>query len=477
MELRISDYYRPNARQGVFHQDPAKYRLYGGAAGGGKSLGLLWEAIVHCLEFAGSNVLLLRREFTRLNSGLIDHFLKYVPKAIYTRFNASEHVVHFANGSKLQFGHCQHEKDVRNYQGAEYLFIGFDELTEFTYPMWDFLKTRNRCPIKGTFPCMAGATNPGGVGHAWVKALWIEKHAPSGVESLVYDPSQYSFTPAKLWDNPVYANDQNYIASLQSVAPELRAAMLEGSWELFAGQYFDLFDPAEHCLEIADAEKIIQPWWTRWISIDWGFKHHTAVHWHATGNVNNQEIVVTYRELVVNELSENMLGLQIAEHNRGDRVRSVFLSPDAFAERTSANTIAEKLGEVLGTAGIPRPDKADDDRVGGWRLMYRMLEEKAWFLSRACPEAIKALPLLIHDEKHPEDVLKTEEIQDDVADGLRYGLKTMLSPRSKPQSVILQEALAAAPTFTQAHITQLRLQDRFKKQNAPIHRKLNRWRQ
>jgi hypothetical protein len=102
--------------------------------------------------------------------------------------------------------------------------------------------------------------------------------------------------------------------------------------------------------------------------------------------------------------------------------------------------------------------------------MYRELESRRWFLSTDCPEAIKALPLLIHDDKHVEDVKKTEEIYDDVADGLRYGLKTMLEPRSKPSSVIIQEALAAAPNFTQAHITHMKLSERFKKLNEPARR-------
>jgi hypothetical protein len=115
-----------------------------------------------------------------------------------------------------------------------------------------------------------------------------------------------------------------------------------------------------------------------------------------------------------------MLAQAIAERSAGERIEEVFLSPDAFAHRTSEASIAEQLGEVLAQNGLPRPVPADDDRVGGWQLMYQMLENDEWVITENCRELIGGLPLLVRDERRVEDVRKVEG--DDPADAARYGL-------------------------------------------------------
>ena len=189
-------------------------------------------------------------------------------------------MVTWHNGSTTRFGYCLAENDVYQYQGAEFLFIGIDELTLFTLRQWQFLTSRNRCPVPGAFPCMAAATNPGNIGHAWVKALWIDKQAAPGMENPgEYDPADYDFIPARVTDNPIYAADENYLKTLRALPSHLKRAFLDGDWDVFAGQYFDKFDHTRH---VARAEEIDwKPWWPRWISIDWGFEHYAATYWHA----------------------------------------------------------------------------------------------------------------------------------------------------------------------------------------------------
>ena len=264
--------YAPFAKQRDFHKSPAKYRLFGGAAGPGKSMALLMEAVVQANDNMGSNTLLLRRTFPELEQSLLLYFRKEIPRELYSSFNDSKHVVTWLNGSTTRFGYCAAENDVYQYQGAEFLFIGIDELTLFTLRQWQFLTSRNRCPIAKTFPNMAGATNPGNIGHAWVKALWIDKQPAAGMENPeCYDPADYVFISARVHDNPIYAADQNYLKTLAALPSHLRRAFLDGDWEVFAGQYFDNFDVTRHA---ARAEQIDRkPWWPRWISIDWGFEH------------------------------------------------------------------------------------------------------------------------------------------------------------------------------------------------------------
>lgn len=438
MAPRKSDpdsWYEPFPRQTVFHKSPKKYRLFGGAAGPGKTKALLAEACYLAQEVAGSDSLLLRRTYPELESSLLAYFRRDVPRSLYRSYNESKHVVTWLNGSTTRFGYCRNENDVYRYQGGEFLFIGLDELTHFTLKQWQFLSSRNRCPIprytggerKGrrVVPGMAGATNPGNIGHAWVKALWVDKVAPPGFDRPeLYDANDYEFVRALLSDNPIYADDANYRKTLSVLPDPLRRAFLDGDWSVFAGQYFDLFEIGRHT---ARPETLrIEAWSPKWISIDWGFHHPTAVYWHAalTGdprsNLPGGRRIATYREFVRNGLSPRMLAQAILERNNQDRIEEIYLSPDAFANRTGEASIAEQIGEVLQQNGLPRPVPANDDRIGGWQLMYQLLEQDAWVVAENCSRLIECLPQLVRDDRRVEDVRKIDG--DDPADAARYGI-------------------------------------------------------
>ncbi|MGH9725733.1 MAG: terminase large subunit domain-containing protein, partial [Candidatus Acidiferrales bacterium] len=236
---RIELAYAPFPKQQEFHASPAKYRLFGGAAGPGKTKALLMEAILQAHENAGANTLLLRRTFPELEQSLLLYFRRDVPRELYQSFHESKHVVTWQNGSTTRFGYCARESDVYQYQGAEFLFIGIDELTHFTLRQWQFLTSRNRSPLSGAYPCMAGATNPGNIGHAWVKSLWVDREPAAGMERAEeYDPRDYEFIRARISDNPIYAADANYLKTLEALPAAMRRAFLDGDWSIFAGQYF-----------------------------------------------------------------------------------------------------------------------------------------------------------------------------------------------------------------------------------------------
>src|SRR6266478_2059766 len=447
----LSESYEPFDRQKQFHLSPARYRLFGGAAGPGKTKALLWEAIFQAILVDGADTLLLRRTYSELESSLLAYFRRDVPQALYKSYNESKHLVTWTNGSTTRFGYCRNESDVYQYQGAEFLFIGIDELTHFTLKQWQFLTSRNRCSVPGSSCRMAGATNPENVGHAWVKALWVDKQAPSGFErSDLYQAQDYEFIRARIDDNPIYANDAEYRRTLEALPEHLRRAFLDGDWNVFAGQYFDIFDIGRHTARPEDIR--LEHWWPRWISVDWGFQHPSAVYWHCAmpGTVaqafrpegfsspdasatagrkdltpkgvsySNAVRIVTYREFVQNGLSPRMLAQAIAERSGRERISEVFLSPDGFAHRTSESSIAEQLGDVLVANGLPRPAPADDDRIGGWQLMYQLLESNAWLITETCPQLIECIPQLVRDERRREDIRKVDG--DDPADAARYGL-------------------------------------------------------
>lgn len=443
--MRISDHYVPFARQREFHESTAKYRLFGGAAGPGKTLALLWEAIRQANRYPGVETLLLRRTFPELEMSLLKEFRLKVPRELYRKYNDAKRVVTWRNGSTTRFGYCRNEKDVYQYQGAEFLFIGLDELTHFTLKQWQFLTSRNRCAVPETVPNMAGATNPGNIGHAWVKALWIDREAPDGWERTEsYRAQQYEFIRAKISDNPIYANDEAYRETLNDLPSNLRRAMLEGDWDIFAGQYFDIFDLGRHTARPEEMRR--ERWWPIWISIDWGFKHPSAVYWHTKkpDERGGFEKVITYRELVQPGLSPRMLGQAIVEKSEGEEIDEVYLSPDAFAHRTTEASIAEQLGEVLASGGLPQPGPADDDRVSGWQHMYQLLEGDEWIIGTNCERLIKCLPGMVRDEKRVEDIAKVDG--DDPADAARYGLVHLKRQRgTEPVELRVARKMAKTP--------------------------------
>jgi hypothetical protein len=521
--------YEPFPKQKEFHGSPAKYRLFGGAAGPGKSKALLMEAVLQAHEHPDVNTLLLRRTFSELEQSLLLYFRRDIPRELYKNYNESKHLVTWWNGSTTRFGYCQSEADVYQYQGAEFLFIGIDELTLFTLRQWQFLTSRNRCPVPGAFPCMAGATNPGNIGHAWVKSLWIDKQPASGMEHPEeFDASDYDFIPARVSDNPIYAGDENYLKTLRSLPSHLKRAFLDGDWDVFAGQYFDRFDCSRH---VVRAEQIDwKPWWARWISIDWGFEHPAAVYWHgqmpagaarpsraasaagalggvvsagaaccaptgvstiASGGANetlsNEDgrRIVTYREFVTHRTSPRDLAKEIvarsvlsgdfvappvrAAYSSGqqedqkqdaglkpgatkdncarEKIDAIYLSPDAFARRTDEASIADQMGDVFVAAGFPRPIPADNDRVGGWMLMYQMLDGGEWLLTENCVELIRTIPNLVRDPVRVEDIEKMDG--DDPADAARYGLKSRYGAgRSRETRPPIEQRVAERVTST-----------------------------
>lgn len=500
--LKVIETYTPFPRQAEFHRSPAKYRLFGGAAGPGKTAALVWEAVMQNLEVERSTVLLLRRTLGQLEDSLLKEFHKSVPwREIGARYNDQKHRVFWPNGSVLRFGYCEAENDVYQYQGGEYLFIGLDELTHFTLKQWQFLTSRNRHP--GCFSSMAGATNPGNIGHAWVNALWGcdgsgKKPAPGMDEPEKYDANDYDFIRALIADNPIYANDKNYLKTLEGLGKALRTAMLEGLWDQFAGQYFDNFDIRYHVGRRAGDELVvrvrerdsqwdgdnalsgtyrdvgtkkykIEEWWPKWVSFDWGFKHASAVYWHTTAPDGRH---ITYREWVASGVTPRMLGAGIVERSidgegRPERIQQFFVSPDAFADRTGESTIAEQVREHTGRGDrFPHPAPASDDRVGGWQLLYGLLDTDGWLIAENCEKLITCLPILIRDDKKPEDIKKADG--DDPADSARYGLYSRLGSVQAPVEVRREQAMAKAPNPTMRAILADKFDEAEKKRSQPV---------
>ena len=237
-------------------------------------------------RYDGLNILLMRRTLNELNENHVQPLQAML--AGFVDFNQSKRVFTFPNNSRIKLGYCDNEKDVYRYQGQEYDVIGLEEATTFTESQMQFITTCNRSIRRDFTPRMYYTCNPGGVGHAWVKRLFIDRKYRGAEKG-----EDYVFIPARVTDNPVLmlANPE-YIQTLQNLPEHLRRAHLEGDWDALAGQYFEEFRRDCH---------VVKPFpipadWRRFRSLDWGYKDPCCTLWFAIAPNGR---VYAYRELYI----------------------------------------------------------------------------------------------------------------------------------------------------------------------------------
>jgi hypothetical protein len=223
--------YRVSPPQAAFLALPCMEALYGGAAGGGKSDALL-RAVAQYVDVPGYKAIIFRKTFSQLSQagGLIDRSKEWwTGKALW---NETKHRWTFPSGALVEFGHLQHENDRFNYQGSEFDFIGFDELTHFSEVEYRYLFSRLRQSADSPVPPrMRAASNPGGKGHRWVRRRFILKQpADDDPGDTPEKCAARIFIPAKVGDNPGI-NRGAYEAALQQLDPQEQEQLLDGNWE------------------------------------------------------------------------------------------------------------------------------------------------------------------------------------------------------------------------------------------------------
>ena len=452
--------WQPQPKQISFLERSEYEVLYGGAAGGGKSDAAVMIPLlqVHIPHF---KALILRKTYPQL-SELIEKSLIYYKRAFpKAKYNSTEHRWRFPSGASVTFGSMQNLQARENYRGKQFDVIIFDELTHFTWEEYSFMFSRNRPSGEGTRCYIRATTNPGGVGHVWVKDRFITAAPPmTRITGTLTVPNENGgvrevkrsriFVPAKVFDNQaLLKNDPNYVANLAMLPEAERQAQLEGSWDSFEGQVFTEWrnDP-EHYFDRRFTHVIdpfdIPSWWKIYRGLDWGFSRPFSVGWFA---VDEQNTIYLFREFYGCDGTPNN-GLKLDAHQVGRKIAQIededprlcgksiigVADPAVFASDND-RSVADSMADVKRSDGNRILfGRGDNHRFSGKMEFHRRLAfdeggRPAFYIFRTCENFIRTVPSLVYSKSNVEDVDTNQE--DHCYDMARYVLMQNPCPARK----------------------------------------------
>ena len=412
--------------------------LYGGAAGGGKSFGLLADPMRY-FSNPNFNGLILRRTNDELRE-LIWKSQELYPKAFQgAKWAEKKSQWTFPSGAKLWLTYLERDQDVLRYQGQAFSYVAFDELTQYPTPFaWNYMRSRLRT-TDPTLPIyMRATTNPGGSGHGWVKRTFIDpapanskfvaKDIETG-EDMVYPDSHEKageplfyrrFIPASLKDNPYLMDGGQYEANLLSLPEMQRRQLLEGDWAVADGAAFSEFRSKVHVIEPYE----IPTDWRRFRSCDYGYSSYSAVHWFAIDPSYNT--LVCYRELYLSKHTGRDLAKAVMEAEGPERIDYGVLDSSCWHQRGQLGpSIAE---EMISQGCRWRPsDRTNGARVAGKNRLHEVLkiDEDTGIpgiqFFNTCRQIIADLPVIPADPRGSDDI-DPRYASDHAYDSVRYAV-------------------------------------------------------
>lgn len=415
----------PSEKQKLFLTASTKHIGFGGARGGGKSWAVRTKAKLLALRYPGIKILIVRRTYPEL---INNHVNTLRAELIgIAKYNDKDKVLKFTNKSTINFQYCAKDSDLDRMQGTEYDIIFLDEATQLSEHQMRVItaccRGVNDFPKRIYYTC-----NPGGVGHQYIKRIFIDKRYGDGE-----NPDDYTFIQSLVTDNKVLMESQpDYIKQLEALPPKLREAWLYGSFDVYEGQFFEEFsDKPDHYID-RQYTHVIEPFeipdnWNIYRCFDWGYNHPFACEWAA---VDPDGVMYIILELygctktpnegvkwIPEKVFDEVHRIE-SEHRwlRGKKIIGV--ADPAIWNAETGESIAEKASKRQVYF-----QKGDHERIAGWMQMhYRFSFDENGFpmmyVFRNCKGFIRTIPLLMYDEHKPEDI--DTDGEDHIADAIRY---------------------------------------------------------
>lgn len=424
----------PNKKQKQALLDRHKYICFGGARGGGKSWFVRAKAISGAYRYPGIKIIIARKTYPELTNNhinvLIDLLKCYHPDKSQrlARYNATDKLLVFPNGSTIKFMYCDNEKALGRWQGNECDWLFIDEATQFdedTFKkMCACIRGVNDIPKRCYLTC-----NPDNIGLQWVKRLFIDRNFKPNE-----NPDDYSFIQSLVQDNvALMKSNPDYVRHLEALPTAIREAWLNGKWDSYIGQFFSEFTNNPDGYFNRKYTHVIEPFiiplgWKIYRSFDWGYAKPFSVGWWALDYDNRLYRIYEWYGCRKNEANE---GLKYTADEvfkyvhylettlpqlKGRKIYGV-ADPAIWNKGTgySVNDFAMQNGVYF--------EKGDNNRIQGWlQCHYRLaFDENGYpmvYIFKNCKDFIRTIPLQMYDEKKPEDC--DSSLEDHIADEFRY---------------------------------------------------------